>query len=368
VKAPRRVWGWRRRAKPGPVLSPVVEGTPTSTPSVKHTLLTTDHPETDSGRKRQLATPTPDEDASPPRKRQRSTPSPDRKSITVLTEQALQLTNTVYSAATIRHPQDTSPEGFRGINLDEYLDQCDREDEELAERELAENQQAEDQEEGDSGFNGFNYDEYMDACEREEAAMTEEELTELLRQCASERQQAEQQQAQQQQAQQQQAQQQQQQQQQAQQQQAERAEAESAAVVPDALSKARALALKHKPETSSRLRFVERLSTSTVGTDLNEDMDIQPQTEEDEVYAAVAAISEVDLQQFNFSRAPDPGVAKKNIWRAVSAAVAAIPEDDLMEFDFPEAPDPGVAEKEIWCAVTAAVAGTPGMDVLPLFG
>lgn len=319
-----------------------------STPSVKHTLLTTDHPETDSGRKRQLATPTPDEDASPPRKRQRSTPSPDRKSITVLTEQALQLTNTVYSAATIRHSQDTSPE------------------------------------KGDSGFNGFNYDEYMDACEREEAAMTEEELTELLRQSAAIQQQAEQQhaqqqqqqqeqQAQQQQAQQRQAQQQQAQQQQTQQQQAERAEAEraeaeSAAVVPDALSKARALALKHKPETSSRLRFVERLSTSTVGTDLNEEMDIQPQTEEDEVYAAVAAISEMDLQQFNFSRAPDPGVAKKDIWRAVSAAVAAIPEDDLMEFDFPEAPDPGVAEKEIWCAVTSAVAGTPGMDVLPLFG
>lgn len=113
---------------------------------------------------------------------------------------------------------------------------------------------------------------------------------------------------------------------------------------------------------------MERLSTSTVGTDLNEEMDIQPQTEEDEVYAAVAAISEMDLQQFNFSRAPDPGVAKKDIWRAVSAAVAAIPEDDLMEFDFPEAPDPGVAEKEIWCAVTSAVAGTPGMDVLPLFG
>lgn len=174
----------------------------------------------------------------------------------------------------------------------------------------------------------------MDAAEKEEAEQAEKEQAELAERELAEKQQA------------------------------ELAETESAAVVPDALSKARASALKHKPETSSRLRFVERLSTSTVGTDINEEMGIRTQAEEDEVSAAVAAIPEVDLMEFNFARAPAPRVAEDEIWRAV----AAIPEVDLMEFDFPTPPAPSVAEEEIWRAVTAAAAGAPAMVVLPLFG
>lgn len=152
-----------------------------------------------------------------------------------------------------------------------------------------------------------NLDDVIEAAEKEEAEQAEREQAEL-----AEKEQAEL----------------------AENEQAELAEAEQAAVVPDALTKARALALKHKPETSSRLRFVERLSTSTVATDLNEEMGIQPQTEEDEV----------------------------------RAAVAAIPEADLLVFNFPRAPSPGVAQEEIWRAVTAAAAGTPSKEVLPLFG
>lgn len=103
---------------------------------------------------------------------------------------------------------------------------------------------------------------------------------------------------------------------------AEAAKAAAAAAVPDALAKARALALKHKPETSSRLRFVERLSTSTVGSPVHEETRLQPQEEYDEVRAAVAAIPEADLLVFNFPGAPGPGRADGEVWRSVEAAAA----------------------------------------------
>lgn len=104
---------------------------------------------------------------------------------------------------------------------------------------------------------------------------------------------------------------------------AEAAKAAAAAAVPDALAKARALALKHKPETSSRLRFVQRLSTSTVGSPVHEETRIQPQEAYDEVRAAVAAIPEADLLVFNFPRAPEPGRADGEVWRSVEAAVGS---------------------------------------------
>ncbi|KAI9714962.1 MAG: hypothetical protein M1812_006275 [Candelaria pacifica] len=97
----------------------------------------------------------------------------------------------------------------------------------------------------------------------------------------------------------------------------------------EALARARSQAEKYKPKQPSGLRASSRLSTSTVGSDINEENDGMTEAQRQEVEDAVNAIPESELLQFTFPAALRYPWYDQEVEDAVTADRAAMTPEQL---------------------------------------